>query len=155
MSPRNHPACWGTCEMGRPARQPYSPGTCEPCFWTSRYGARSLGSACRHVNASVELHSIMPRLSLLGTPAVCFAERGYTWVKIGCKSWGLMGQFWVQINNQCYICSIGADGVQMLTPLRINSNINTNHYYYHYHCKYLKGVEQCVVRRIHINLETL
>ncbi len=33
-----------------------------------------------------------------GFPAVCFAGWGYTWVKIGCKYGGLLGQYWVQFN---------------------------------------------------------
>ena len=41
----------------------------------------------------------MPRLSLLGSPAICFAGWGYTWVKIGCKYGGLLGQYWVQFNT--------------------------------------------------------
>ena len=53
---------------------------------------------CRHAGASVELHSIMPRQSLLGAHAYVLAGRGYTWVKIRCKSGGLKGQFWVQFN---------------------------------------------------------
>jgi hypothetical protein len=45
------------------------------------------------------VQTIMPRLSLLGIPAVSFAGRGYTWVIIGCKYGRLMGQYWVQFNN--------------------------------------------------------
>ena len=82
MSPRSRSACLGFYAVGKLAQQPYSPGICELCSWTSRHGVRSPGSACRRANASVELHSIMPRLSLLGTSAYYFAGRGYTWVKI-------------------------------------------------------------------------
>ncbi len=115
MSPRSRSACWGFYAVGKLAQQPYSPGICELCSWTSRYGVRSPGSACRRANASVELHSIMPRLSLLGTPAYYFAGRGYTWVKIGCKS-GVNGSI-LGANQQCAVSSECQCGRSHITGL--------------------------------------
>ena len=59
---------------------------------TSRVGSKAT------MTSSVESHSITPRRSLHCAPAQIRCRRSCTWVKIGCKLWGLVGQFWVQIN---------------------------------------------------------
>ena len=60
---------------------------------------RLLCSTKPSADTSVELHLLVPRLSILLPLRITCAGKGYTWGKIRFKSGGLVGHFWGQINN--------------------------------------------------------
>ena len=65
-------------------------------------------------DASVELHIKMPRLSLLLSPAVYSAGKGYTWISFRCKYPGLVSQIWMQINSSnCLLPNLDSDFMEV------------------------------------------
>ncbi len=78
--------CQRAVSLGTAVQPPCFANTCERCSWTGRFVGLFPESTHHRENASVELRSISPRLSLMISPPYPDGKQCHTWVKFRRKS---------------------------------------------------------------------